>query len=235
MLDQMMILAADQSTKAFQALDVVSHNVGNYGTWGYKVQRFDQYFRPDGNADIVKRTDYTPGQLFLTKRELDIGIDGPGFIQVTRRNGATAYTRNGSFAKNAEGFLVTAHGDLVGAGIQIPPRYHQLKIDKDGTVQLIDKAGDTPKDLGRIPLVNFANPEGLKSIGDNLVVATSESGEAVKVENHAQIQQGRLEQSNVNIHAVVEEVLRLNGGVLTNLRVIKVVDELYREAVQLRQ
>jgi flagellar basal-body rod protein FlgG len=235
MLDAMITLAADQSTRAYQLLDPVSQNVGNYSTWGYKAVRFDQYMRPDGNLDLIKRVDHSPGNTFLTKRELDVAVNGAGYIQVTRQDGSTAYTRNGSLAKNAQGFLVTPHGDLVGTGIQVPGRYHQLHINADGKVNLVEKPGDVPKEIGHITLVNFKNPEGLKSIGENLMVATDESGAAEKIQDHQLLQQGRLEQSNVNIHYAVEDILRLNAGVIANLRVVKAVDDIYKEAVQLRQ
>lgn len=235
MLDQMMVLAADQSSKAYQLLDGVSQNLGNTQTWGYKSVRFEQYIRPNGQVDIAKRVDYQPAPTFLTRRELDVALNGPGFIQVTRPNGETAYTRNGSLAKNPQGFLITQNGDMVGTGIQIPTNYEKLGIKPDGTVEVILKKGEQPKELGKITVVNFPNPEGLKSIGNNLVMASTDSGNAEKIEGHHLVQQGRLEQSNVNIHYAVEDVLRLNAGVIANLRVIKAVDEIYREAVQLRQ
>lgn len=235
MLDQMMIVAADQSTKAYQLLEGVSQNVGNANTFGYKATRFEQYIRPDGNVDLVQRTDYSPGPTFLTRRELDVALEGPGFIQVTRPDGSTGYTRNGSFTRNAEGFLVTPHGDLVGTGIQMPAVYHKVRILNDGRVQLVEKPGAQPKEIGHLTVVNFKNPEGLKNVGHHVVMETPESGPAFKVENHHLISQGKLEQSNVNIHHAVEDILRLNAGVISNLRIVKAVDEIYREAVQLRQ
>ncbi len=235
MLDQMMVLAADQSTKNFQILDLVSQNIGNYGNWGYKTQRFEQYLRPDGNVDMVKRVDYAPGANIMTKRDLDLALDGAGFFQVTRPDGTTAYTRNGSLAKNAEGYLITNHGDLVGSGIQVPANYKNFIVQKDGTVQVHLENGKPPETIGKLTVVNFPNPEGLKQLGENLLAESPESGKPVKIEDHKLIQQGYLEHSNVNIHYAVEDVLRMNAGVISNLRVVKAVDEVYREAVQLRQ
>ncbi len=235
MLDQIMSIAADHSTKSYQILDVVSQNMANYNTWGYKAVRFEQFVRPDGNMDQVRRVDFTPAPTRVTRRELDIALNGSGFIQVTRPDGSTAYTRNGSMAKNAQGFLVTPHGDLVGTGIQVPANYYQMKIDHDGTVSLIDKKGMQPRPIGHITVVNFANPEGLKNIGNNLYAATNDSGEPIKLANHTLIQQGHLEQSNINLNYAVEDILRLNAGVIANLRVVKAVDTIYGEAVQLKQ
>lgn len=235
MLDQMMVLAADQSTRNYQLLEAVSQNIGNANTYGYKPIRFDQYMRPDGNLDMVKRVDPTPGSLFITRRELDIGIEGPGYIQVTRPDGTTAYTRNGSMVRNAQGMLVTPHGDLVGSGIQLPANYHKVYFRKDGTVELVETRGGEPKKIGQVTLVNFPNPEGLKVLGNNLLGETSESGSPALMAEHQAVRQGMLEQSTVNLHYAVEDILRINAGVISNLRVIKAVDEIYREAVQLRQ
>ena len=235
MLDQMMITAADQSTKAYQLLEGVSQNIGNYQTWGYKAVRFEQYIRPDGQVDINKRVDYEPAPTFITRRELDVALDGPGFIQVTRPNGDTAYTRNGSLAKNAQGFLVTSSGDMVGTGIQVPATYEKMFIRPDGKVEIMLKKGEAAKEIGHVTVVNFPNPEGLKNIGNCLVQESKDSGTPQKLEDHHLLKQGCLEQSNVNIHYAVEDVLRLNAGVIANLRVVKAVDDIYKEAVQLRQ
>lgn len=235
MLDQMMVTAADQSTKSYQLLEAVSQNMANVNTYGYKAVRFDQYMRPDGNTDLTTRGDFSQGQAFMTRRELDVALDGPGFIQVTRPDGSMAYTRNGSLAKNAEGYLVTPFGDMVGNGIQIPANYRALKITPQGEVQILTDGSSEFSTLGKITVANFANPEGLKKVGNNLFASTEESGGALPIENHKMLKQGHLEQSNVNIHYAVADILKLNAGVIANLRVIKAVDEVYREAVQLRQ
>lgn len=235
LLDDMMRLAAEQSNRGYHLLDRVAQNLANTNTYGYKTQRFEQYIKEDGNIGEIKRTDYTPGSLYMSKRELDVGIAGPGFIPVTRKDGTVAYTRNGSLSKNAEGFLVTYHGDLVGTGIKVPAIYHQMQITKDGTVQITEKAGDDYKTIGKINLVNFPNPEGLKEIGNSLVLETSESGQALKVDNPTGFRQGFLEQSNVNIHFAVEDILRINAQVISNVKVLKMLDEIYKQAVQLRQ
>jgi flagellar basal-body rod protein FlgG len=235
MLDQMMILAADQSVKNYEALDGVSKNLANYNTSGYRAERFEQYIRPDGNTDFIKRTDYRPAPSLSTNRELDIAIDGSGFIRVTQPDGKIAYTRNGSFRKNAEGFVVTAHGDLVGTGIQIPATYHEVRFLPNGKVMLYEKAGQPGKEIGEVPIVNFPNPEGLRTLGNNLVEETTDSGAPVEVADHRLIKQGRLEESNVNVHMAVVDILRLNAGVVTNLRVVKAIDDIYQQAVNLRQ
>jgi flagellar hook protein FlgE len=88
--------------------------------------------------------------------------------------------------------------------------------------------------VGKIQLLSFTNPEGLKSVGDNKFVPTEASGEAV-FSKTTTLAQGKLESSNVDLYEQIENVMRLNAGVLSNYRVIKYSDELFRQAVNLRQ
>jgi flagellar basal-body rod protein FlgG len=139
-------------------------------------------------------------------------------------------------AVNSEGFLVNNMGDLVGEGIQIPTNREKLKIDKDGKVEVLLKGDTTPKLLGKIELVRFENPEGLKSIGGNKLIPTDQSGPPVKSPlGETQILQGQLERPNVNMYQMVDTVLRLNAGYIANLRILKFSDDLFRQAVNLKQ
>jgi flagellar basal-body rod protein FlgG len=235
MFDQMMIQANEQSTKAYQMLDAVSRNIANLNTPGYKAERFDSYLKPDGNTQTVTRTDFSQGQLMMTRRDLDVGVEGPGFIPVTRPDGSSAYTRSGSFTKNAQGYLVTPFGDLVGKGIQLPSAYHELHIEKDGVIHLVEKKGQEPKEIGRLSLVTFPNPEGLKKLSDNLLAETKDSGTPEKQTENVMIKQGFIETSNTNIHVSVEDMLKLNTAFTANLRITKLVDDLYRDGVNLKQ
>jgi flagellar basal-body rod protein FlgG len=235
MLDQLMRVSAQQGTQFYQLLQPLSENFGNFGTYGYKARRFELFLRPDGATDLVKRVDTSQGPLEITQRELDVAIKGPGYIPVSRPNGDIAYTRHGGFKRNEQGYLVTLHGDIVGAGIQIPAVYHKLEIAKNGTVSIIDKPGDEGRKIGEIPIVVFSNPEELKNIGDNLLAATPGSGSATKLEKHESVFQRQLERANIKIEASVAEILKLNTGVIANLRLVKFLDEIYREGVNLRQ
>lgn len=234
MLNQIMKLASENGTKQFEVLEQVTNNIANFNTSGYKVQRFEQYLTPDGRLEGAKRVDYSPGPIMVTRRDLDVAIDGDGFLPVTQPDGRVAYTRDGSFARNSEGFLVTQRGDLVGEGIQLPVNYEKVQILPNGTVNVLEKGQQTPTKVGQLTLVGFTNPEGLKNIGYNKVVPTQASGEAYKVESPA-FKQGSLERSNVVIFQQVDQVLRLNASVISNLRIIKYSDDVYRQSVNLRQ
>lgn len=234
MLDQIMKTAAFNATKQFESLERVTQNIANLNTNGFKTVRFEQYINPHGQLDGVQREDYSKGAFMVTNRKLDIAIDGFGFIPVTQPDGTTAYTRDGSLALNSEGYLVTNRGDIVGSGIQIPANYQEVYFDKDGTVTVQTKAKADKVKVGKLDLVRFANPEGLQNIGYNKVIATQISGEPV-VETDSLIKQGNLERANVSVFAMVDQILRLNASVISNMRIIKFSDDIYRQAVNLRQ
>lgn len=235
MLNQIMKLASENGGKQFAVLEQITNNVANYNTSGYKAHRFDQYLRPDGTLEGTQRVDYSQGPIMITRRDLDIAIDGDGFLPVTQPDGLVAYTRDGSFARNSEGFLVTQRGDMVGEGIQLPVNYEKIEIKPGGEVQVLEKGKQTPTLVGQISLVGFNNPEGLKSIGYNKLLPTAESGDPKKIDQKTAIKQGALERSNVNIFQQVDQVLRLNASVISNLRILKFSDDIYRQSVNLRQ
>ncbi len=234
MLDHIIRQAADAGNKQFEKLERVTTNVANLNTTGYKVKRFEQYLSVDGQIDGVERVDTSQGSIMVTRRELDIAIQGDGYIPVTQPDGTIAYTRDGSFSKNSEGFLMTNRGDLVGDGIRLPLNYEKLFITDRGEVQVKLAGKIEPDTLGQIKLVTFANPEGLKSIGYNKLVATGESGEAAEIETKG-IRQGSLERANVSMFHQIDHILRLNASVLSNMKIVKFTDDVYRQAVNLRQ
>lgn len=218
-----------------EVLANITTNVSNSNTTGYKSVRFEDYLQPGQGVAGVVRYDYGQGALMLTQNPFDVAIDGAGFIQVTKKDGSAAYTRDGAFALNSEGYLVTTDGCLVGDGIKIPANYDRLKIEKDGTVKVILERNDDPEILGIIPLVTFNNPEGLKSIEDNKLIATVESGDPFLKKDHSSIKQSHLEKSNTDIFGTVDAVMKLSASQISSFRLIKVVDEVYRQAINLRQ
>jgi len=208
--------------------------MANFNTNGYKGKRFEIYMNENGRLDGSIRTDTSNGPIYNTKRPLDIAINGPGYIPVTKKDGKLAFTRDGSLAVNAEGMLVTTDGAIVGDGIKIPPVYQKIKIEKDGTV-IINTKDLEEKIVGKIPLVTFNNPEGLKCIENNMLLATEESGKPIMLTEHTNIKQGSLERSNVSVYSSVNDVLRINGSLISSVKLIKVIDEFYRQSVNLRQ
>ncbi|MBX2861230.1 MAG: flagellar hook basal-body protein [Vampirovibrio sp.] len=235
MLQHIMKLATDNGLHQFNILSQATLNVANINTNGYKTRRFDHYLTSDNRLDGVVRYDYSQGPIMMTTRELDVAIDGEGFIPVTGPDGKVAYTRDGSFGKNSEGYLVTNWGDLVGNGIQLPGNYKKLFIQKDGAVEVLMPGKQTAEQVGKIDLVTFRNLEGLKLGDNNRLLPTDDSGGPVAVTSGTEIKQGNLERSNVNVFHQVDHVLRLNAGIISNLRIVKFTDDIYRQAVNLRQ
>ena len=225
----------NNASAMFDAFGYLSTNVANLSTNGYKAQRFETYLNVDGSLEGQVRTDYSGGSLMRTNRDLDIGIDGAGFIPVTGKNGVVAYTRDGSFAVNAEGYLVTSDGWLVADGIKIPANYDKLKIKPDGAVTVLTSTGGKWNTIGKIPLVTFSNPEALEKLEHNRVGETGGSGKAVLLADNNNIKQGTVEKSNVNIYSYVNDSLKLNGSLIASTRLVKVIDDIYREAINLRQ
>jgi flagellar basal-body rod protein FlgG len=219
----------------FERLGYISNNIANLNTNAYKSVRFEQTLDESGYLDGTVRYDHRAGSFLRTGRTLDVGLTGPGFVPVTSPAGDVQYTRDGAFTLNNEGYLVTNDGWIVGDGIKIPANHEGLRIKSDGTV-LIYKNNHTEFDtLGKIPVVQFQNPEGLKSSEYNRVLATEDSGQPMLVKEHTFISQGGLERSNANYIGNINEVLRLNASMIASTRLMKVVDDMYQRSINLTQ
>lgn len=219
----------------FERLGYVSSNVSNLNTNAYKSVRFEQLLDENGYMDGEVRYDYKQGAFLRTERPLDICLTGPGFIPVTSSNGDVQYTRDGSLKIDKDGYIITNDGYLVGDGIKVPVNHEGLRIKQDGTVMIIEKGHTQHTVLGKIPVVQFQNPEGLKPAENNKVVPTAESGEPHLVKDHNYIAQGGLERSNVDYIGNINEILRLNSSMIAGTRLIKVVDEMYQKSINLTQ
>jgi flagellar basal-body rod protein FlgG len=141
---------------------------------------------------------------------LNVAIDGAGFLEVARADGTPAYTRAGALKISADSELTLADGTPLASRIQIPPDATNLRIDADGRVFATVAGEVEPVELGRIELVSFSNPTGLRAVGANLFVASAESGEAragaPTEEGFGSIRQGYLETSNVQL---IEELVSM--------------------------
>ena len=219
----------------FEKLGYISTNVTNYSTNAYKPVRFETILSEDGYLSGELRTDFAQGSTKLTHRPFDIAINGVGFIPVTSENGEVTYTRDGSMTVNKDGYLVTNDGHLIGDGIKIPMNYYRIFIQRDGTVECVYENGSTPEKIGKIPIVQFQNQEGLKLTNGNKFIATQESGEPVLVKNHEYIQQGFIETSKTNIYSMVNDVLRLNASMIASTKLMKVIDDMYTKAITLNE
>ena len=226
----------NNATMQFEKLGYVANNLANYNTKGYKTVNFEQMLTEDGYLTGAIRSDYAQGSIMITSHPYDVAINGTGFIPVVSEDGEVAYTRDGAFKQGKNGYLVTEDDWIVGEGIKIPANCFKFEIKPNGEVYAYDtNESISGKKLGTIPLVRFASQENLKSIGMNKLQATEDSGEAMLVKNHDCFAQNNLENSNANIYSGVSDMLRLNASMIAGMRMMKVVDDMYNKAINIRE
>lgn len=237
-------------------LDNVANNLANASTAGFRRRRlqFEDLLYQDlvtPGAAATQQTTYssglqiglgtrsstsevvqTQGDATSTGNALDLMIEGQGFFQVRQPDGQTAYTRSGSFQLDQQGNIITADGNALQPAITIPANALSTTIGSDGTVSVTLPGQSQSQQLVVIQLATFPNPGGLQSIGQNLLLPTTASGEAIVgnpggSEGLGSLQQGMLEQSNVD---VVEEFVRMiltQRAYEANSRVVEAANGMY--------
>ena len=182
-------------------VQVISNNIANMTTTGYKRQRaefqdllYQNVVRPGSQssdtgsivpsgiqigtgvrAAAIYRID-EQGALQQTSNQLDLGITGQGFFQVEMPNGDTAYTRAGSFQLNANGQVVTSDGYIVKPGLVVPKATSSIVVNTNGQVFAKVDGQSAPVQVGQIEIATFANNAGLEAIGNNLLLESPASG-----------------------------------------------------------
>jgi flagellar basal-body rod protein FlgG len=189
-----------------------------------------------GNTEIIQ----TQGDLSSTGNPLDIAIQGSGFFQVLMPNNQIGYTRAGSFQTNSSGNIVTANGNALQPAITIPANATNVTIGSDGTVSVTLPGQTAAAQVGVIQLAMFPNPGGLNSIGNNIYLPTTASGDAVVgtaggADGLGTIQQGMLEQANVNVVDEFVSMILAQRSYESNSRVVKAADEMLQGLNQLAQ
>jgi flagellar basal-body rod protein FlgG len=174
-------------------VQVISNNLANMRTTGYKRQRAEfqdllyEHVRRVGSQTSDQgnllpvgielgsgvKTVGTPrlmtqGSLAQTGKDFDVAIRGEGFFKIVMPDGRTAYTRDGSFELDAQGRIVTAQGNVVQSGITVPSNANGLTINAQGQVSVTLAGSTNSTTLGQIELAMFVNKSGLQAIGDNL-------------------------------------------------------------------
>lgn len=242
-------------------LDVVSNNLANVHTTGFKRSRavFEdlmyQVLRQPGTQSanntelptgLMVGTGSTPvatdrihtnGALQNSENSLDIALDGDGFFQITLPDGTTAYTRDGAFKRSSEGQMVTSQGYQINPPIQIPESIKKIAISIDGRVTGTTANEAEPQELGIIQVANFINPQGLESVGGNLYLETASSG-APQVgdpgaDGRGKVRQGFLEASNVNVTEELINMIQAQRAFEINSRGVKTSDEMLQRLTQL--
>ena len=173
---------------------------------------------------------FTEGSLQVTENALDVAIDGRGFLQILQPDGTVGYTRNGQLHMDGQGQLVTANGLLLQPAITIPQDAQSITIGTDGTVSARLPGNAAPQTIGNLTLTDFVNPPGLQAIGANLFLETASSGNPITgtpgQNGLGQLQQGMLENSNVNIVEEMVNMITTQRAYEMNSKVVSTSDQM---------
>ena len=233
-MQRSMFIAATGMEAQRLNIDVISNNLANVNTTGFKRSRADfqelmyQGLKEAGASSsdgtilptgiqvglgvqpAAVQKIFKQGDFVSTENPLDLVVEGKGFFQILTPEGDVAYTRAGAFKLDSEGNIVNSNGNPMEPAITIPANTLSITITTDGTVSVLQQGNTSPVEVGQIELAQFTNPGGLTSIGKNLFVTNESSGEAStgnpNSEGYGSVNQGFLELSNVN---VVEEMVNM--------------------------
>lgn len=244
-------------------VDVVSNNLANMSTTGYNARRADfadLHYEQIARPGSISATDGTilptgvqlgmgvrpssisvvlaQGPLVQTGGDLDVAIEGRGYLEVTLPGGASGYTRDGALKRTGDGLIVTSEGHAVAPGITIPSDARSLAINSDGEVYAYFLNQVEPELLGQLSLVGFTNEKGLEAIGSNLFLETNASGPPVAgiagEDGLGTLRQGYLEESSVDAVREVTELIKAQRGYELNAKVITAADQMLSATTQVR-
>lgn len=189
-----------------------------------------------GSTEVIQ----TQGAPSATGNSFDIAIQGAGFFQILLPNGQTGYTRSGSFHPDSQGQLVTADGNPLQPAVTVPADASSVTIGSDGTVSVITAASSQAQTVGNIQTAMFMNPGGLNSVGNNIFMSTTASGDPIVgtpggSDGLGTLQQGMLEQSNVSVVDQFVQMILAQRSYESNSRVVKAGDEMLQQLNQLAQ
>jgi len=242
-------------------LDVISHNLANVSTTGYKranavfedliyqnlrqvgSDTSEQSQLPTGlHLGLGVRTvatsrSYAQGSLQQSGNALDVAIQGNGFFQINMPDGSIGYTRDGTFQLDSQGRMVTSSGLTVANGITIPITAQSVTISNAGAVTVVLPNNPTPQPVGNIALATFINPAGLEPKGQNLFTETAASGQPQNgtpgTNGMGQLSQGFLETSNVNVVQELVTMIQTQRAYEMNSKAIQTSDQMLQKLAQL--
>ena len=242
-------------------LDVISHNLANVSTTGFKrnnavfedlvyqnlrqvgAQSTEENQLPTGlhlglGVNVVATSrKFTQGSLQLTDNTLDVAIDGKGFFEITMPDGTIGYTRDGSFKPDAQGRVVTSNGLPVAPGLTLPADTKTISISADGIVSVTVAGNSTPQQIGQLSMSSFINPAGLEPIGQNLFKESAASGAPQQGQPGTNglgiIKQGFLENSNVNVVEELITMIQTQRAYDLNSKAVQTSDQMLAKLSQL--
>ncbi|MDO6726938.1 flagellar basal-body rod protein FlgG [Cognatishimia sp. 1_MG-2023] len=256
-------IAATGMSAQQMRVETISNNLANMSTTGYNARRAefaDLHYQQMNRPGSVSASDGTvlptgvqlglgvrpaavtvhlaQGSLAQTGGDLDVAVDGGGYLEVTLPSGQTAYTRDGALKRDAEGVIVTSDGYPVAPEIVIPTDARSLSINAEGEVYAYFQDAVAGQLLGQFNLAGFANAKGLEALGSNLFAATEASGDAIVstpgVDGLGTLRQGYLEDSSVDAVREVTELIEAQRGYELNAKVISAADQMLGATTQVR-
>ena len=244
-------------------VDVISNNIANANTTGFKSSRaaFQDLIyetvkregavtsdqgtsRPTGvdvglgvqTAGTVRLN--TQGGMLSTENQFDMAIDGQGYFTINLPDGSLAYTRDGAFQLSPEGTIVNFQGYELAPGITLPDNTVKIEVSEQGVVSAFVENDPDPVELGQINLTTFTNNAGLRAVGDNMLQATAASGDPLQANpgdpGIGIIRQGFLENSNVNIIQQITALISAQRAYEMNSKTIETADQMMSTANQIK-
>lgn len=242
-------------------MDVVSNNLANVSTTGFKRSRavfedllYQNLRQPGAQSSqqtqipsglqigtgvrpVAAERIHTQGNLQQTSNKLDMAIQGSGFFQVLMPDGSTAYTRDGSFQTDNQGQLVTSNGYVVQPAMTIPANATSVTIGGDGVVTITQSGVAAPVQVGSMQLATFINPAGLESMGQNLYLESASSGtpstNVPGTNGTGTINQGYVETSNVNVVEELVNMIQTQRAYEINSKAITTSDQMLQKLSQI--
>jgi flagellar basal-body rod protein FlgG len=244
-------------------VEVISNNLANMNTTGYNARRaefVDLHYQQAVRAGSIAAStgavlptgvqlglgvrpgavsmNVAQGALSATGGDLDLAVEGRGYIEVELPSGASAYTRDGALKRTGEGQLVTSDGHPVIPDITIPDDAASVSINADGEVFAFFRDRPEPEPLGQLTLVGFSNEKGLEALGSNLFAETPASGAAVQgfagEDGLGMFRQGYLEESSVDAVREITDLIEAQRGYEMNAKVITAADQMLSATTQIR-
>ena len=243
------------------SLDVIANNLANVSTNGFKRARpvfedllYQTLRQPGAQSSqstqipsglqlgtgvqpISTARIHTQGSLQQTGNDLDVAINGAGFIQILLPDGTTAYTRDGSLQKDNQGQLVTSSGYPVQPNITIPADALTVTISNDGVVSVTQPGSTAATQVGTMQVATFINVGGLQSIGENLFLETASSGAPTPStpgsNGSGYLNQRYVETSNVNVAEELVSMIQTQRAYELNSKVVSTSDQMLARLTQL--
>jgi flagellar basal-body rod protein FlgG len=235
-------------------MSVISHNLANVNTTGYKRDRavfndlIYQNMRQVGAQSsettelpsglmvgtgvrvVATQKTHSQGNILQTDNPLDLAIQGKGYFQLLHPDGTIVYSRDGTYSLSADGVVVTPNGYEMQPAISVPTDATSITVGSDGVVSVLQSGTGTPTQIGQIELAYFVNPQGLEPIGDNLFRESAASGGVNTAipgtDSTGTLIQGALESSNVNVVEELVNMIETQRAYEMNSKAIATTDEM---------